>query len=349
MVFISFVLYFRVKLYLRHGWDKQYLINPDKHTGKVYNADAINIPFVQSLLDNPPPAGYTNSLTRIPMIDDTDIFQYFLIKYDGTESTAVKHRDKGWNFHKSGKVRYAEFKMDIDDSTLLIRGDVDASFDRGVVTGKVKKKYPVHIVCNKHCGIIQGARCVCKAGLGGFCKHVAAILFHVMDHQRRGAHVISKTAAGTSTLQTWHQPKIQGQACIKFSNINFESFNYERDNDPHAKAKRMKLNFQEFSSCPDGDNCVTKEKIEKFANEMSSLGVATHFVDILNANNCNPVHTVDSVGDNDSDDVLHIADPIPLPPPVSLPNIDLTIDTSLLSKDEIDFYESNVKISTIDQ
>ena len=53
-----------------------------------------------------------------------------------------------------------------------------------------------------------------------------------------------KTDARTSTLQTWHQPKLQGQACIKFRDINFESLNHERDNDPNTKSKRMKLNLQ---------------------------------------------------------------------------------------------------------
>lgn len=300
----------------------------------------INAPFVHSLLDNPPPAGYTNSLTGIPTIEDSDIFQYFLIKCDGTESTAVKHRDSGWNFHKSGKVRYAEFKMDIDDSTLLIRADVEASFDRGVVTGNTKKKYPVHIICNKHCGTICGARCVCKAGLGGFCKHVAAVLFHVMDYQRRGENVISRTAASTSALQTWHQPKVQGQACIKFDNIDFESYNYERDNAPTAK--RVKTNYHEHNSCPDGEDCVTSEKIEKFATEMSSLGVASHFVDILRSNNYKPVQN-----ERDQHTTMNQEVAPPETPCIGKSNVDLSVDIDSLSHTE--FYNSHVKISTIEE
>ena len=338
-------------MYQRHGWDKAYLINPDKHTRKIYSSDTFNDPFIFSLLDNPPPAGYSNSLTNIPIIEDSDIFQYFLVKCDGTESTAVKHRDKGWNFIKSGKVRYAEFKTDIDDTTLLIRGDVEASFDRGVVTGKVKKKYPVHIVCNKNCGTICGARCLCKAGLGGFCKHVAAVLFHVMDHQRRGESVISRSTASTSALQTWHQPRVQGQACIKFSNINFESFNYERDND--LTVKKQKLNYQEFSSCPDGENCVTKDKIEKFAIQLSLLGVASHFVDILKSNDFKPSHSAveNEQSENSGNQDANITESVPLnaaAPNVDFP-VDLSIDVSNLSDDEIHFYETRVKITTINE
>ena len=95
-----FLYFFRLKLYVDHGWDKQYLINPDKHTNKVYDEKAVKDPFVDMILDHPPPAGYTNCLEGIPVIEDSDIFQYFLVKCDGTESTAVKHRDDGWNFQK---------------------------------------------------------------------------------------------------------------------------------------------------------------------------------------------------------------------------------------------------------
>jgi hypothetical protein len=310
----------------------------------------VSSPSVQSLLDYPPPAGYSNSLTGIPDIDDSDIYQYFLVKCDGTDSTAVKHRDKGWNFYKSGKVRYAEFKMDIDDTTLLIRGDVEASFDRAVVTGKVKKKYPVHIVCNKHCGTICGARCVCKAGLGGFCKHVAAVLFFVMDHQRRGESVISGSVACTSALQTWHQPKIQGQACIKFSNLNFESFNYERDNE--RMAKRRKVNFNDYNSCPDGENCLSNGKIEKFATELSSLGVAKHFVDILQANKFRAVH--DTKKGKSVDNAEVVTETSSSPRDVCMP-VQTTDDTSRdtliheLSTENLKFYEEKVKITTLEQ
>lgn len=77
-----------------------------------------------------------------------------------------------------------EFKTDIDDTSLLIRGNVESSFDRVVITDKTKTKCYVYVHRDKHCIIIHGARCMFEAGLAGFYKHVAAVLFHVIDHQR---------------------------------------------------------------------------------------------------------------------------------------------------------------------
>ena len=269
-------------------------MNPDKgyrptQTAyeKIYNANA---GFVNSLLDHPPPAGYSNFLENVPLLEDSEIFQYFLIRCDNTKSTAQKHRDKGWEFYKADKVLCSEFKMDVDGSVMLIRADVAASFDRAGVTGKVKKDYPVHIGLDKFTGTILGGKCRCRAGHLGFCKHVAAVLFQVMDSQRQGLKFTPVVASKTSQLQTWHHPKVKGQALIKFSDMNFETFNYERDSDTN-RVKRAKTEYK-ILSCPDGENCVSEERLSKFCNELQAQGLATQFTEILESNKCTPVHNI---------------------------------------------------------
>ncbi|XP_069102530.1 uncharacterized protein [Argopecten irradians] len=239
----------RVKFYIQHGWDTKYLVHPDRHNKKIYSQATIenNSSFLES---HPPPAGYTSYLDGVPFIDDGDIHQYFLVKCDDNSATAKKHRDTGWTFFKSGKVISSEFKMDIDDSVLLLRGNVEASFDRGIITGKTKKHYFTYVCCDKHSGTILGGRCFCKAGLGGYCKHVAAVLFHVMDSQRQGYKFTPKGGSKTSNLQTWHQPKVKGRTCIRFSDLAFESFNFERENDC-STIKKQKTDYKNLSSCPD--------------------------------------------------------------------------------------------------
>ena len=112
-----------------------------------------------------------------------------------------------------------------------------------------------------------------------------------MDSQRKGLIFTPTVSAKTSTLQTWHQPKVKGQCLVKFADLNFETFSYERDNDPSA-AKRAKTDYSALKEkCPDGDNCVTVERLEKFSQELSSLGVASQFVEILSANKFQPTHT----------------------------------------------------------
>ena len=312
------------------------MVNPDSGSSqpdynRIYSANEV---FVNSLLDNPVPAGYSNILKDIPVLDDSQIFQYFLVKCDNSKSTAGKHRDKGWNFYRSDKVLCSEFNTDIDESVMLVRGDVAASFDRGVVTGKTKKVYPIHIALDKFTGTILGARCKCKAGFGGYCKHVAAILFSVMDSQQKGLLFTPVISSKTSVLQTWHQPKVKGQSLIKFSDLDFETFNYERDNDA-LRIKRVKTDYHKLKEiCPDGNNCVTQERLSKFAQELSSLGVASQFVDILNANDCKPVHKqeFEAVRVESGKLANHI--------PSFQGNYNVT-------EKEKDFYDSNVKITSL--
>ena len=172
---------------------------------------------------------------------------------------------------------------------MIMRGDDVASFDRGFITSSnLKKKYPVHICLDKHSGTILGARCLCKAGLGGFCKHVVAILFQVMDCQRAGSKFTPTAQSQTLRLQTWHKPKVVGQACIRFADIDLQSYNYEKDTNTTA-VKKARVDYKTFDSCPDG-HCVTKPKIDKFAQELDSLGVAGQLVEILKGNEFEPVH-----------------------------------------------------------
>ena len=226
-----------------------------------------------------------------------------------------------------------EFKQDIDDIVLLIRADIEGSFDKGVITGICKKKYAVHVVCNKHCGTVLGARCGCKAGLGGYYKHVAAVLFHVMDHQRKGSKVIPVETSSTSRLQSWHKPKVAGQSCIRFNDLNLESFNYDKDN-YEPEGKRPRTDFNSFNSCPDGQNCVSKDRIQTFADELSSLSVASQLLEILKANSYEPDHQ----DTNDTSTHVESSDNVFQPVPF---NKDISV-----SEEALDFYTDTVMITT---
>ena len=48
------------------------------------------------------------------------------------------------------------------------------------------------------------ASCSCKAGLGGCCKHVAALLFQLLDFIQLEATEVSDDLTCTQLLQQWH-------------------------------------------------------------------------------------------------------------------------------------------------
>lgn len=45
-----------------------------------------------------------------------------------------------------------------------------------------------------------------------------------------------------------------------------------------------------FNSCTGEGDCVSKEKIQTFADTLCAIGVANQLTDILNDNDCDPVH-----------------------------------------------------------
>ena len=104
-----------------------------------------------------------------------------------------------------------------------------------------------------------------------------------------------------------------------------------------------------------------KDKIEKFAIQPSSLGVASHFLDILKANDFKTLHIQtdcaveneqsENAGNLDANILQPRTESAPLNaavPSVDFP-VDLSIDVSNLSDDKINFYETRVKITINEQ
>ena len=56
---------------------------------------------------------------------------------------------------------------------------------KSFVTALMKRiKYIVYVHLSQETGKILYGKCTCKAGTGGCCKHVAAVLYHVLKFFR---------------------------------------------------------------------------------------------------------------------------------------------------------------------
>ena len=144
------------------------------------------------------------------------------------------------------------------------------------------------IIIQRITGTILGGKCECKAGLGGYCKHVAAIIFQILDSQRQGKQFLPRDMSKTSKPQAWGKPRVEGTTCVLFRDLDFTAFDYERD--MHAKVRKPKKDYASFQACPMGNNCVQREKIETFQQSLRALGRAHQLVKTLGDNDCKPVH-----------------------------------------------------------
>ncbi len=62
----------------------------------------------------------------------------------------------------------------------------------------------------------------CKAGGGGCCKHVAALLYNILDYTELGLNEIPPDKTCTELPQQWHKPKnITYNGPALFSEIQF--------------------------------------------------------------------------------------------------------------------------------
>ena len=238
----------------------------------------------------PQETDYSNNLSGFPLLSDTDIYHYFMVKCDGSRSTAQKHQKNGWKFYRSGKILQTLVKSNCTEnkSCYVIKSTIEASFDKGTVTGITDKRYDVLVAVEKLSGTLLGGKCLCKAGKGGFCKHIAATVYHVKDYQDRGKDFLPKLLSRTSKGKKWHRPKVIGNTCVKIESCDFSGFDYEKET-KHKTEQRLKRSYNTFQACPEGDNCVTQEKIQRLASSLRALGQAHQFVEILECNNCMPV------------------------------------------------------------
>ena len=284
--FTFFTLY-RVKLYISNGWDKKYLYNPEGHCPKVYSKSVIAAYEleVETILHSPPKSGYTTSLQDVPIVDESDIYQYFLIRSEYNDASAAKHKDGGWNMFRSQKVLKIELKFCDNVNLITLHAVIEKSYDRGVITGVTKKKYDVYVILEKHSGTVLGGKCDCKAP-HGFCKHVAAALYSLFEYQRRGSDFLPVERTRTSQTQKWHQPGVQAATCLKFDQLDFSAFNLDRD---ISQEKKEQKDYKSYLSCPQGMNCLSRDKVEKLSDSLKAMGRAHHLVAALESNDYEPV------------------------------------------------------------
>ncbi len=92
----------------------------------------------------------------------------------------------------------------------------------GMPSFKNTGKYSTIVALAKSSGHVAGGKCNCKAGGGGCCKHVAALLYNILDYTELGLNEIPPDKTCTELPQQWHKPKnITYNGPALFSEIQF--------------------------------------------------------------------------------------------------------------------------------
>ena len=70
-----------------------------------------------------------------------------------------------------------------------------------------KLVYTVYVHLNQDTGEIAYASCKSKAGKGGCCKHVVALMFQIIEYVQLQLKEIPDDLTCTQLLQQWHVPR----------------------------------------------------------------------------------------------------------------------------------------------
>ena len=134
---------------------------------------------------------------------------------------AMKHKEEGYHlFHDDNVWMVGNPPGFATDSHCLFHGIVKPSF-------KTTGIYSIVVALSKISSNVIGAQCNCNAGSGGFCKHVAALLYNIFDYVEFGLANIPEYKTCTDTPPQWIKPRnIPGGGPILFSEIPFVHHSY---------------------------------------------------------------------------------------------------------------------------
>jgi len=137
-------------------------------------------------------------------------------------------------------------------------------------------------------GSVVGARCKCKAGAGRCCKHVAALLYCVLDYFNRELTEIPEHKTCTEKPQQWNVAKHTNNGNpVLFSEILLVHHTYgkRKAEDERENMARQK----QYRACPVSLQTVKEEEIRALCTSLDSNLEISPFSKLLRENDCKPL------------------------------------------------------------
>ena len=180
--------------------------------------------------------GWTKSLEKLPSFTHGKL-ENKLVKNAHTmpDNLAPKaHRNikRGYVLWKEGYVKNMFVKPDVGASEIrfLVKARVSASMK--------SVSYQVYTHLCQMTGEVLYAKCCCKAGQGGCCKHVAAFLYTILDFSNLSLTTVPVELTCTQLPQKWNVPSGSSKTlekAVKFEELLFEQADVNKTNVLHTK------------------------------------------------------------------------------------------------------------------
>ena len=240
-----------------------------------------------------PSDGWTNKLDNLPKFSYAHLFAHLVsnsktvaanqkssAKKTYATTGAMKHKEAGYRLFQDDHVKRVKFHPGCTDQNLcFFTALVQASF-------KTSVHYSTSVCLYSSNGAVCGAHCKCKAGGGGCCKHVAALLYCVLDYCDRQLTLIPDHKTCTDKPQQWNVAKKSMDGPILFSDILIVHHTYGKRKAEEECARTSKR--KEYRACPTSLQAVSEDQIRALCTSLESHTANPPFPKVLRGNECRP-------------------------------------------------------------
>ena len=220
--------------------------------------------------------GWIKSLLLMPNVSNENLMERLIgpsdtMKKDEKAPKAYRNKKHGYKLWKEGYVCSILVKPNVMGKRLLflVKARVCASMK--------SIKYDVYVHLDQENGNVIYAKCSCKAGKRGCCKHVAALLYTLVDYSNMDLKEIPGELACTQVGQRWHIPAdargIPSKA-IKVKDISFE----KAEEGKSKKRQILKGERQGYCAVPPFAWNTSKEELSGLAKKLRLAGKLVCFV-----------------------------------------------------------------------
>ena len=236
-----------------------------------------------------PSGGWTKSLAQLPSISISTIDQYLLfdvLPEDGKSAGAHKGRSKGWTLWRNENVR--NVVLNSSEGVCFVKANIRALM-------KLSMKYEASVQLDPLTGSVTKCTCQCKAGKGGRCKHVAALLFRLWDLKMQKIPSVPPDKSVTDVPAYWKG----GGANVDGKHLSLSNLGIGKQQAPSvgssealADITRQKIHIvvdQPVTVVPASMQLVPREDIEKFCKELKSSEKAPMLTPVIERNGYMPV------------------------------------------------------------
>ena len=233
--------------------------------------------------------GWSIELKHMPLFTEKELNDKLINNAetmpDNVTPKAHRNKRQGYKLWKEGYVSNVRVKPKVyvqNVKLFLVKATVSASMKN--------QKYTVYCHLDQTFGDVRYAKCNCKAGQGGCRKHVAALLYTLLDFSNLSLLYVPEDVTCTQVLQKRSIPsqKLSSNTAVKFNHLEFEKTNFERDNSGSRKRPKVMGNRENFCATPLFAKNPTTAQIQAISEELEKAGKASILVATLKGNSYNP-------------------------------------------------------------